>query len=90
MLYSSYNRYEYWWHLKPGFYYIFYESDSDANENYSDLPLNKAQIILQGMVIHVSKTMQETNLKFDIEQTASSLSFAFASFMKEQDLFPNK
>ena len=46
---------------------IFYKFDSDAKENYSDLPLNKPKIIPQDMVIHVSKPPQEASLKFDIE-----------------------
>ena len=69
MLYSSCNRYEYWWYLKFGLYHILYVFNSNAKEN-----LKMAEIILQGMIVHVSKTMQDARLTFDSEHKTGSLS----------------
>lgn len=43
-------------------------------ENYNYLSLKMAEIILQGMIVLVSKTTQEASLKFDSEHKTGSLS----------------
>ena len=84
MLYSSCNRYEYWWYLKFGFCHILYVFNSNAKENYNYLSLKMAEIILQGMIVHESKTTQEASLKFDSEHKTGYLSSR--SLIKEKTI----